>query len=361
MEQTKQCTKCGEVKPVERFSIIRKYSTHRHARCIDCRNAYTYGLQKGIHVPRRRGPAATKICKQCKQEKSYIAFHKSGSKCSPESRRPICKQCLSEQNKKQKPIIPEAMTCILCLQERPVLDFYIRQNVLVRHPPRAEVCKECRQILKTPYTKISHGQRKRILQQLEAHPEIQEQLQQKEEKKPRTPVIKRPRLSTCRRCKQRFPRDQFFVCTKNNKICLACHNSKQIFTPEEKRQKRLTVRRKAQRTYRLKHAETEKQSQKEWRDNNPDKMREYRHRRKTMKHNPQFVERVYIKILRERDKELCGICLRSVSTKQESIDHVVPLSEGGEHSYRNCVLAHKTCNSRKGNRHNIPQQQRLFG
>lgn len=31
-----------------------------------------------------------------------------------------------------------------------------------------------------------------------------------------------------------------------------------------------------------------------------------------------------------------------------TLDHVVPLARGGEHSYRNVKLAHPLCNSRKG-------------
>ena len=38
---------------------------------------------------------------------------------------------------------------------------------------------------------------------------------------------------------------------------------------------------------------------------------------------------------------------RSRSKEAPSIDHIVPLSKGGEHSYANCALAHTGCNSAK--------------
>lgn len=37
-----------------------------------------------------------------------------------------------------------------------------------------------------------------------------------------------------------------------------------------------------------------------------------------------------------------------------SIDHVVPLTKGGEHSWSNVRLAHLSCNAKKGNRHTSP-------
>ena len=72
------------------------------------------------------------------------------------------------------------------------------------------------------------------------------------------------------------------------------------------------------------------------------------------------VERVSLDVLFERDKGICSLCHDRVKRSDASRDHVVPLSRGGDHSYQNCVLAHRRCNSRKGNRNNIPQQQRLF-
>ena len=33
-----------------------------------------------------------------------------------------------------------------------------------------------------------------------------------------------------------------------------------------------------------------------------------------------------------------------------SIDHVIPLAKGGEHSWNNVMLAHRLCNSRKSDK-----------
>lgn len=47
-----------------------------------------------------------------------------------------------------------------------------------------------------------------------------------------------------------------------------------------------------------------------------------------------------------RDRRSCGYCGRRADT----IDHVVPRSRGGTHSWENCVAACRPCNARKADR-----------
>lgn len=68
-----------------------------------------------------------------------------------------------------------------------------------------------------------------------------------------------------------------------------------------------------------------------------------------------FVEEVRLEVLYARDGGICRLCLHGVSTAavplsagQATIDHIVPLSRKGEHSYANTRLAHLSCNKRKG-------------
>src|SRR4051795_10318657 len=44
-----------------------------------------------------------------------------------------------------------------------------------------------------------------------------------------------------------------------------------------------------------------------------------------------------------RDSRRCGYC----GQRADTIDHVVPRSRGGTHSWENCVAACRMCNSRK--------------
>jgi 5-methylcytosine-specific restriction endonuclease McrA len=82
-------------------------------------------------------------------------------------------------------------------------------------------------------------------------------------------------------------------------------------------------------------------------------------RRVALKQAP-FIETVLIDVLYLRDRGICQLCYKRCSKKAATVDHVIPLSLGGAHSYQNTVLAHHSCNSKKSNRL-IPQQQRLFG
>ncbi len=59
-----------------------------------------------------------------------------------------------------------------------------------------------------------------------------------------------------------------------------------------------------------------------------------------------FVEDVDRRIVWERSNGFC-FCLEPVKFDKMAIDHIVPLSRGGKHSYENVRASHKSCNSRK--------------
>ncbi len=48
-----------------------------------------------------------------------------------------------------------------------------------------------------------------------------------------------------------------------------------------------------------------------------------------------------------RDKGICMICKEVCPRGDASLDHIVPLSKGGSHTWDNVQLAHFNCNSRK--------------
>lgn len=52
--------------------------------------------------------------------------------------------------------------------------------------------------------------------------------------------------------------------------------------------------------------------------------------------------------LAKRDGWKCHLCRLTVTRKTWSIDHLIPLSDGGQHTWDNVALAHHRCNSLRG-------------
>lgn len=80
------------------------------------------------------------------------------------------------------------------------------------------------------------------------------------------------------------------------------------------------------------------------------------HKRRALKLGTQ-VEDIQPLDIYERDIWLCGLCDKPVDPavswpdrSSASLDHIVPLSKGGTHTYENVQLAHLSCNVSKGNR-----------
>jgi hypothetical protein len=70
-----------------------------------------------------------------------------------------------------------------------------------------------------------------------------------------------------------------------------------------------------------------------------------------------FVERVYKREIYERDEWMCQLCGESVDPHvlypdplSASLDHIIPLANGGTHESNNVQLVHLICNIQKGNR-----------
>lgn len=102
-----------------------------------------------------------------------------------------------------------------------------------------------------------------------------------------------------------------------------------------------------------------------WLANNKDKAKDYGHQRRA-KVRGVTVSAIKATDIFERDNWICGICYEKVDKKlkhphpkSKSLDHIIPVSLGGEHSPRNVQLAHLGCNCRKHNR-GTGDQMRLF-
>lgn len=56
-----------------------------------------------------------------------------------------------------------------------------------------------------------------------------------------------------------------------------------------------------------------------------------------------------------RDGYICTYCQ---STRDLTIDHIIPASKGGKSTFENCTTACKSCNNKKGNR--APSEANMF-
>lgn len=140
--------------------------------------------------------------------------------------------------------------------------------------------------------------------------------------------------------------------------CRSCRNQKHREWKVRNRERYLTHTRgyyqrhrdqiaMASREYKERTAERRAEIGRAWRAANPDRVRTYWQTRRARLLG-SFVEEVAIEILIDRDRSICGVCEKTVVRAEASIDHVVPLFKGGEHSYANTQLAHLVCNKRKG-------------
>lgn len=85
---------------------------------------------------------------------------------------------------------------------------------------------------------------------------------------------------------------------------------------------------------------------KAWAAENREYFAKYDHARRAQIRN-QFVEHVEKPVVWERDGGICHICNKPAERATWHLDHVVPLSRGGEHSYANTAVSHPYCNISK--------------
>lgn len=80
--------------------------------------------------------------------------------------------------------------------------------------------------------------------------------------------------------------------------------------------------------------------------NNPLKKRESEGRRRARKLATTTAPVDY-RVITERDRMVCHICLECVDAADLHFDHVIPLSKGGTHTMENIKVSHALCNLRK--------------
>lgn len=105
--------------------------------------------------------------------------------------------------------------------------------------------------------------------------------------------------------------------------------------------------------YRTENQETIQRRLEKWRDDHREQRRvearDYSHRRRAQLMGVT-IEPVSREAVWERDKGICHVCHQICDPSRWHLDHIIPLSRGGEHSMANTAVSHVECNLRKGAR-----------
>jgi hypothetical protein len=148
---------------------------------------------------------------------------------------------------------------------------------------------------------------------------------------------------------------------------------------EEKNPEKARLKhRKAEARYQKSHPEVRRRVEINYRKNHPERLREKERRRlekdpakaaeraalrRARRKNAPVVESVNRQIVAELAGWICKLCDEPIDPKASfrlpdgrnnpaylNVEHYVPLSRNGEHSYANCYAAHALCNWQKQNK-----------
>lgn len=154
----------------------------------------------------------------------------------------------------------------------------------------------------------------------------------------------------CRPCARQFHRDRRAVCSSlqtkirvKMKLCIKCGFKKAAkeFSPAAK-----GTNRDGLHTYCKKCAAA--RTRIDYR-NNPQGYKDRSKKRKALKRGAT-VETVSTRKVWERDEGQCYLCREPVAFEAMHLEHAIPLSRGGEHSYANCHTACADCNLAKADK-----------
>ena len=148
--------------------------------------------------------------------------------------------------------------------------------------------------------------------------------------------------SSCRECRSKYASNYYLT----NRITVNNRHRKYY-------QSHKTEVLQCHRKYEKTHKEETAKRHKKWRRANPGKGRAARHRHKARK-NSGIVEKFSDREIFERDCWICGICgkrvgktLKHPHSRSASLDHIIPIVDGGDHTRKNVQLAHLRCNLSK--------------
>lgn len=109
--------------------------------------------------------------------------------------------------------------------------------------------------------------------------------------------------------------------------------------------------------WRAANPERAKANQARWRAANSDRRYANNARRRALLRGAPVRDQIRKSDVWERDRGICHLCGKRANPRDWHLDHLLPLSCGGDHSMNNVAVSHPSCNLRKKN--TGPSQLRL--
>ncbi len=146
-------------------------------------------------------------------------------------------------------------------------------------------------------------------------------------------------MPRCYYCKQDLPESEFYVTeAKSRGISDACRSCNRLMSKANYQRRK----------------EYHKEQSRQWQKDNPETYKQIlgrnRDKRRAAERSAEYDKTVYLEAVAERDNDICQICGQTCSVEDRSIDHKIPLTRGGNHTWENVQLAHRRCNARKNDR-----------
>jgi len=171
---------------------------------------------------------------------------------------------------------------------------------------------------------------------------------------------------TCRRCGEQKPLDEFPTHSQRGvqrlrSYCRPCHAA----NSRESRSRNIEAARARELAYAHANAERKRENALRWYYEKPENKakaiarakaayaadpehkRDQAHMTRARRHGANVVAFVRRREVYDRDDGICHICAAAIAWKDYDMDHLTPLSMGGDHTYENVKASHSSCNRKR--------------
>lgn len=221
--------------------------------------------------------------------------------------------------------------CKACDTVKPVGDFPVKQILPNGKPHYSTHCRPCKNIAQN---RKYHGDIERRREQARGYYQKDTEFHAE---------------------RQRIARQQWSQETKTRK-----NKEQKIYHAKNKDRLR-----ESNQKWLARHPDYRKQHNEQYREQNRERLNAYdRERHKTPQRQEQVkdaqarrrarilgskqIEKIRWTVIIKRDNSTCYICKRTLTRKEITFDHVIPLSRQGAHTEGNLKVACRVCNGRKG-------------